>query len=91
MKITYFDLIDQSYYFPQEGFNIEDGNLFFNDTSIKYLIDKYQTPFKISFLPKIGDQIKKAKNLFSKAIKQNNYKGTYNYCCLLYTSDAADE
>ncbi len=80
MKITYFDLIDQSYYFPQEGFNIEDGNLFFNDTSIKYLIDKYQTPFKISFLPKIGDQIKKAKNLFSKAIKQNNYKGTYNYC-----------
>ena len=80
MKITYFDLIDQSYYFPQEEFNIEDGNLFFNDTSIKYLIDKYQTPFKISFLPKIGDQIKKAKNLFSKAIKQNNYKGTYNYC-----------
>lgn len=80
MKITYFDLIDQSYYFPQEGFNIEDGNLFFNDTSIKYLIDKYQTPFKISFLPKIGDQIKKAKNLFSKAIKQNNYRGTYNYC-----------
>lgn len=80
MKITYFDLIDQSYYFPQEGFNIEDGNLFFNDTSIKYLIDKYQTPFKISFLPKIGDQIKKAKNLFSKAIKQNNFKGTYNYC-----------
>lgn len=80
MKITYFDLIDQSYYFPQEGFNIEDGNLYFNDTSIKYLIDKYQTPFKISFLPKIGDQIKKAKNLFSKAIKQNNYKGTYNYC-----------
>lgn len=80
MKITYFDLIDQSYYFPQEGFNIEDNNLFFNGTSIKYLIDKYETPFKISFLPKIGDQIKKAKNLFSKAIKQNNYKGTYNYC-----------
>lgn len=80
MKITYFDLIDQSYYFPQEGFDLEEGNLFFNDVSIKHLIDKYQTPFKISYLPKIGDQIKKAKNLFSKAIKANAYKGSYNYC-----------
>lgn len=70
MKITYFDLIDQSYYFPQEGFNIEDGNLYFNDTSIKYLIDKYQTPFKISFLPKIGDQIKKAKNLLARLLNK---------------------
>ena len=40
----------------------------------------YGTPLKISYLPRIGEQIKRAKNLFSKAIKKNGYKGTYNYC-----------
>ncbi|TAJ15518.1 arginine decarboxylase [Marinilabiliaceae bacterium JC017] len=80
MKIPYFNLIDQTYYFPQEGFDIDNGNLFFNNISLKYLIDKYGTPFKISYLPRIGDQIKRVKNIFSKSIKQNNYKGSYNYC-----------
>ncbi len=77
---TYFDLIDQTYYFPQEGFNIENGNLFFHNISLKYLIDKYGTPFKLTYLPKIGDQIKRIRNLFSKSIRANGYKGTYNYC-----------
>lgn len=80
MKTSYFDLIDQSYYFPQEGFNLENDNLFFNNVSLKYLIDKYGTPFKITFLPKIGDQIKKARNLFSKAIRLNGFDGKYHYC-----------
>lgn len=77
---TYFDLIDQTYYFPQEGFNIENGNLFFHNISLKYLIEKYGTPFKLTYLPKIGDQIKRIRNLFSKSIRANGYKGTYNYC-----------
>jgi arginine decarboxylase len=79
MKTSYFDLIDQSYFFPQEGFNIDSGYLFFNNISLKYLIDKYGTPFKLSFLPKIGDQIKKAKNIFNKSIADNNYRGKYYY------------
>jgi arginine decarboxylase len=36
--------------------------------------------FRLNILPKIGDQIKKARNLFSRAIKNNNYKGKYYYC-----------
>jgi len=32
------------------------------------------------YLPRIGDQIKKARNLFNRAIKANNYAGDYNYC-----------
>lgn len=80
MKTTYFDLIDQTFYFPQDGFNLENGNLFFNNVSLKYLIDKYGTPFKITFLPKIGDQIKRVRNLFSKAIRLNGYDGKYHYC-----------
>ena len=80
MKNTYFDLIEQSYYFPQEGFDLRDNYLTFHGISLKYLINKYGTPFRFIYLPKIGDQIKKARNLFNKAIKKNNYKGRYIYC-----------
>jgi arginine decarboxylase len=80
MKNTYFNLINQSYYFPQEGFDLRNDYLTFHGFSLKYLIEKYGTPFKLTFLPRIGDQIKKAKNLFNKAIKANNYKGEYYYC-----------
>jgi arginine decarboxylase len=80
MKNTYFDLIDQSYYFPQDGFDLKDGYLSFHGISLKYLIDKYGTPFKLFYLPRIGEQIRKARNLFNRAIKKNNYTGKYNYC-----------
>ena len=81
MKNTYFDLIEQSYYFPQEGFDLRDNCPFtFHGVSIKYLIEKYGTPFRLMYLPRIGDQIKKARNLFNRAIKANNYAGDYNYC-----------
>jgi len=80
MKNSYFDLIEQSYYFPQEGFDLRDGNLTFHGISLKYLIEKYGTPFRFIYLPKIGDQIKKARNLFNRAIKNNGYHGKYHYC-----------
>ena len=80
MKNTYFDLIDQTYYFPQEGFDLRDGYLTFHGISLKYLIEKYGTPFKLIYLPRIGDQIKKARNLFNRAIKKQKYKGSYHYC-----------
>jgi arginine decarboxylase len=80
MKNTYFQLINQTYFFPQEGFDIRNDYLTFHNFSMKYLIDKYGTPFRLTFLPRIGDQIKKAKNLFQRAMKANNYKGDYHYC-----------
>jgi arginine decarboxylase len=80
MKNTYFELINQTYYFPQEGFDLNQGNLTFHGISLKYLIEKYGTPFRLTYLPRIGDQIKKARNLFNKAMKANNYKGEYYYC-----------
>ncbi len=80
MKNKYFDLIDQSFYFPQEGFDLRDDFLSFQGISLKYLIKKYGTPFRFIYLPKIGDQIKKARNLFNRAIKKHNYQGKYFYC-----------
>jgi len=80
MKNTYFDLIDQSYNFPQEGFDLKNEYLKFHGISLKYLIEKYGTPFKLVYLPRIGDQIRRARNLFNQAIQKNKYKGKYNYC-----------
>ena len=80
MKNTYFDLIEQSYYFPQEGFDLRGDFLTFHGVSLKYLIEKHGTPFRFIYLPKIGDQIKKSRNLFNRAIKNNGYKGKYYFC-----------
>jgi len=76
----YFDLIDQTFYFPQEGFDIENGYLVFNGIPLIYLIEKYGTPLKLTYLPKIGSQIKKARNMFTRAMKSMGYRGKYYYC-----------
>ncbi len=80
MTNRYFDLIDQTFYFPQEGFDIEDGYLVFNGIPLKYLIQKYGSPIKITYLPKVGMQIKRARNLFTRAMKALGYNGRYYYC-----------
>jgi len=80
MKNSYFDLIEQTYYFPQEGFDLREGNLTFHGVSLKHLIEKHGTPFRFIYLPKIGDQIKKARNLFNRAIKKYQYQGKYYFC-----------
>ena len=59
---------DQSYYFPQDGFDLEKDELIFNGIPLMMLIEKYGTPFKMTYLPKIGDQIKKAKNFFNRCV-----------------------
>ncbi len=80
MKNTYFGLVEQSYYFPQNGFDLRNDYLTFHGISLKYLIEKYGTPLKLMYLPKIGEQIKRARNLFNRSIKKLNYKGKYYYC-----------
>lgn len=80
MTNTYFELIDQTFYFPQEGFDIEEGYLMFNGVPLKYLIEKYGTPLKLSYMPKLGAQIKRARNLFTRAMKSMSYQGEYKYC-----------
>ncbi|HTO17057.1 MAG TPA: hypothetical protein VLZ83_14905 [Edaphocola sp.] len=80
MNNTYSGLVDQTFDFPQEGFEVENNYLKFNNIDIKKLIDKYGTPFKLTFLPKIGSQINSAKEYFNKAIKKHRYPGSYNYC-----------
>lgn len=81
MNNTYTDLVHQTFHFPQDGFDVNDNNtLLFNNVDIKALIDKYGTPFKLTFLPKIGMQVNKAKKMFNDAIRKHKYDGQYYYC-----------
>ena len=80
MTNSYLGLVEQTFNFPQEGLEVKDGYLEFNGLNIKALIDKYGTPLKLSYLPKIGSQINKAKEMFAKAMKKHKYEGAYNYC-----------
>src|SRR5690349_5555489 len=81
MNNTYTDLVQQTFHFPQDGFDINDnGYLEFNGLNLKDIISKYGTPLKLSYLPKIGMQINKAKKMFENAFKKHKYEGKYFYC-----------
>ncbi len=80
MKNKYFDLIDKTFYFPSFGFNLEENKLTFYDIPLTQVIEKYGTPLKLTYLPKISEQVQKAKRIFNDAIQKNDYKGNYYYC-----------
>ncbi|UAB85743.1 arginine decarboxylase [Zunongwangia sp. SCSIO 43204] len=80
MNTKYRDLIDQTYYFPQEEFKLEGSELQFHDIDLMELVKKYGAPLKFTYLPKISENINRAKGWFNTAMKNLDYKGTYNYC-----------
>ncbi|GAA3597751.1 arginine decarboxylase [Flavivirga amylovorans] len=80
MKTKYFDLIDQTFDFPQEEFALNNNELHFHGIDLMELINKYGAPLKFTYLPKISDNISRAKGWFADAIKEHNYQGSYNYC-----------
>ena len=80
MKNRYVDLIEQTFEFPQEGFEVVDNSLQFNGVPLMDIIEQYGTPLKITYLPKISSQIQKATRLFNVAMAKAGYKGNYMYC-----------
>lgn len=81
MKNSYLDLIEQTFPFPQEEFDLNPDNyLRFNDIDLYSLIQEYGTPLRLTYLPKINQQISKAKMLFQQAIEKHDYSGRYFYC-----------
>ncbi len=80
MNTKYIDLIEQTFDFPQEEFQLKDKNLEFHGINLMELIEKYGAPLKFTYLPKISENIKQAKSWFAKGFEKHNYKGIYNYC-----------
>jgi arginine decarboxylase len=80
MKNTYYDLVAQTFDFPQDGFNLKNNRLHFNDIDVYDIVQRYGTPLKLTYLPKIGEKIQFARKLFRDAIQRYNYNGKYIYC-----------
>ncbi|MEQ8360776.1 MAG: arginine decarboxylase [Cytophagales bacterium] len=80
MKNKYIDLIDQTFDFPQEEFTLDNNQLKFHGIDLMGLVKKYGTPLKFTYLPKISDNIMRAKTWFADAMQRNQYKADYHYC-----------
>lgn len=80
MRSRYFDLIDQTFDWPQKEFNLDENELLWNDINLMDIIKQYGTPLKLTYLPKISEQVQRAKTMFNVAMAKVGYKGKYNYC-----------
>jgi len=80
MKIKYIDLIEQTFEFPQEEFEVIDNELYFHNIPLMDIIKQYGTPVKLTYLPKISEQIQKARRFFNVAMAKVDYQGEYKYC-----------
>ncbi|MBI5219637.1 MAG: arginine decarboxylase [Bacteroidia bacterium] len=80
MKNKYVNLIEQTFDFPQEEFQVVDGELHWNEVPLMSIIEQYGTPLRLSYLPKIGNQIQRANKLFNVAMAKCDYNGEYHYC-----------
>ncbi|MCD6365974.1 MAG: arginine decarboxylase, partial [Bacteroidales bacterium] len=79
MKNKYIDLIEQTFDFPQEDFKVEKNELIFHDIPLMDIIKEYGTPLKITYLPKITEQIEKARRWFRTSMAKVDYQGKYFY------------
>jgi arginine decarboxylase len=80
MKNKYIDLIEQSFEFPNEEFTIVENELEWCGIPLMDIIKQYGTPLRISYLPKIAENIQKARRMFNVAMAKVDYDGDYNYC-----------
>ena len=76
----YLDLIQQTFDFPTKEFKVENEQLYFNGVNLMEIIEAYGTPLKLTYLPKISENIQKAKTYFGNAMETHNYQGKYTYC-----------
>ncbi|MEN8787790.1 MAG: arginine decarboxylase [Flavobacteriales bacterium] len=80
MNTKYTDLIDQTFDFPQEEFEVNNNQLSWHGINLSELIKEHGTPLKFSYLPKISENIQRAKEWFFAAFEEHDYKAKYNYC-----------
>ncbi|WP_353079391.1 arginine decarboxylase, partial [Flavobacterium sp.] len=80
MNTKYSDLINQTFYFPQEEFTLNKDNLHFHGIDLMKLVEQYGTPLKFTYLPKISQNINRAKMWFRNAMEKHGYEAKYFYC-----------
>ena len=74
MKLKYLDLIEQTFDWPQPEFELDQkGQLSFHGIPLRELIDKFGTPLRFTYLPKIGENIRLAHGWFRSAMEKLDY------------------
>ncbi len=86
MKIRYLDLIEQTFEWPQDEFFLEEDHLRFHGIDLMELIERYGTPLRFTYLPRIGESIRKATGWFESAMDRLQYSGSYHYCYVTKSS-----
>jgi arginine decarboxylase len=76
----YIELIKHTFYFDSEDFKVDNNELLFNSVPLMPLIEKYGTPLRFTYLPKISQNIQRSKALFAKAFERTAYNAEYHYC-----------
>ena len=79
MNNRYFDLIDQTFDWPTQQFDLQENNLTYFNLPLMNVIQKYGTPLRITFIPRIGEKIEEARSWFNKAFNEIDYPGSYEY------------
>ncbi len=80
MNTKYEDFINHTYKFTQKEFEVKNNELNLYDLDLMSLVKAYGTPLKLTYLPKISENIINAKNWFKNAFEKHNYQGYYKYC-----------
>ena len=77
---SYRELIEQTFEFPQEEFKVWEHELLFNDVPLMDIIKEYGTPLKLTYLPRISENIRFVQATFNNAMERFKYNGKYTYC-----------
>jgi len=77
---SYRELIEQTFEFPQKEFKVRDHELLFNDVPLMDIIKEYGTPLKLTYLPRISENIRFVQATFLNALEKFKYNGKYTYC-----------
>src|SRR6478672_5581269 len=77
---SYRELIEQTFEFPQKEFKVRDHELLFNDVPLMDIINQYGTPLKLTYLPRISENIRYVQATFNNALERCKYNAKYTYC-----------
>lgn len=77
---SYIDLIEQTFDFPTPELAVQEDELLFNEVPLMDLIRQYGTPLRLTYLPRIRQNIHFANRLFQEAIGKYSYQGQHTYC-----------
>ena len=79
---SYQEFIENSFDFPNSEFTVENNWLKFNNLDLQKSISDFGSPLRLSYLPKIRNQIANAKTWFENALLRYNTNAnyTYTYC-----------